>query len=272
MRNDKVEQEKTFNMSFNQAWKDFLLVRPFTRNAQVTWTMDNQGTIIAVETSPLKTAEKDGKKYVIDDASCKGYVLAFPIDIVNASFDEKIGKKLLGKTFTKDQLTAFKNRLDSDLRHTSDRLGCANDEEIEKALEDKNYWEVLFSSHQLVEYRLHRLILYKSSEINIISSTLKITSFKQEIENKLQTFKHLVEVSYLLGAINNDEYQNALNFNGQRDNIAHKLLKKEVTEDILRTACNHGIEIAEVLESALQRIIPKPEMIIMDTFSVHDIL
>jgi hypothetical protein len=265
-----MAQDQT-TISFNQAWKDFLLIRPFTRNAQLTWTM-NKGTIIKVETSPLKTQTIDGKIFVIDDVSCEGYVLAFPLEMIQAEFNEKIGKKLIGRTFTNEQIEAFKGKLNADLKNTVDRLGCANDEEIKKALITKNYWEVLFSSHQMVEYRLHKLILYKSSEINATNSSIMINSFKQRIEHNLQTFKHLVELNYLLGSINSVEYQYALTFNSERDNIAHKLLKREVSEDLLKTACNHGLELARTLEVALQRMIGMPRIIFMDTFTVHEIL
>jgi hypothetical protein len=257
--------------SFNQAWKDFLLVRPFTRNAQVTWTMDNNGTITKVETSPLKTRIFGDKTFIIDDSSCEGYVLAFPIEVVQAEMNEKIGKKLLGKTITKQQAEFFKGKLDADLKKTSNRLGCANDEELSRALMENNYWEALFSSHQIVEYRLHKLLLYKSSERDSKTSQITLDPLKSAINDRLQTFKHLIEINFLIGSINYDEYQIALNFNGERDNLAHKLLRKEIADDTLKTACSHGLELSKILEAALGRIIPKPNVIFMNTFTIHEI-
>ena len=76
----------------------------------------------------------------------------------------------------------------------------------------------------------------------------------------------------MTGALNYEEKTKSLSFNAERDNIAHKLLKSEITDDLLETASNHGVELLNSLESAFQRIVPKPEMIMMDSFLIHEFL
>jgi hypothetical protein len=94
----------------------------------------------------------------------------------------------------------------------------------------------------------------------------------ENICDNITTFRHLVEIGYLTGALNYEEKTKSLSFNAERDNIAHKLLKSEITDDLLETASNHGVELLNSLESAFQRTVPKPEMIMMDSFLIHEFL
>lgn len=130
----------------------------------------------------------------------------------------------------------------------------------------------MFSLHQLIEYRLRRLLLYKCSQVNTDSSEITIDSLMQNICDDITTFKHLVQIGYLTGALNEDERIKALSFNADRDSIAHKLLKSEVTDELLETVCSQGVKLLNSLENALQRIIPKPKMIMMDSFLIHEFL
>jgi len=136
----------------------------------------------------------------------------------------------------------------------------------------KDFWEVLFSLHQLVEHRLRKLLLFKCSEINSNSSEIIFDSLMQKICNDIKTFKHLVDMTYLTGALNDGERKKALSFDANRDSIAHKLLKNEVTDKLLKTVCRQGVRLLDSLETALQRIIPKPKMIIMDSFLIHEFI
>jgi hypothetical protein len=169
-------------------------------------------------------------------------------------------------------MEAIKNKLDWDAKKTASRLGCSNSNEMQQAISERSFWEVLFSLHQLIEYRLHKLLLYRCCKVNTAVSEITVDSWMKNICDSITTFRHLVEMGYLTGALNRDEKTKSLSFNAERDNIAHKLLKSEITDDLLETACNHGVELLNSLESAFQRIVPKPEMILMDSFLIHEFL
>jgi len=227
-------------ITFNQAWKDFLLIRPFTRSATITISRNSENVVTEVKTGAFKMLEKNGEQYIIDDISCPGIVLGFPKKVVEDAINKNILQKLIGKTLPNEQFEIIKNKLDSDAKRTDSRLGCADDSEIQQALSERNFWEVLFSLHQLVEYRFHKLLIYKSSEINAKDSMIKVNSLKRKIcDDYIKTFKHLVDVAYLIGAINNEERTKALSFDSERDNIAHKLLKNEVSDFLLEATCVH---------------------------------
>jgi hypothetical protein len=209
---------------------------------------------------------------MIDDASCSGIILAYPKKIVEDAIKEKIFDKLIGKPLSDEKVEAIKNKLDWDAKKTASRLGCSNSNEIQQAISERDFWEVLFSLHQLIEYRMRKLLLYRCSKVNTATSEITVDSSTENICDHITTFKHLVEIGYLTGALNNEEKTKSLSFNAERDNIAHKLLKSEITDDMLETASNHGVELLNSLESAFQRIIPKPEMIMMDSFLIHEFL
>jgi hypothetical protein len=217
-------------------------------------------------------AEIEGEKYVVDNVACPGLTLACPIKIVEDAFNKNIIQKLAGKTLTDEQMQIILNKLSSDQKKSDSRLGCASSSEIQKAQTEKNYWEVLFSLHQLIEYRLRKLLFYKSSEVDRTNSLIITDASKRKICKEVRTFKHLIDIGYLAGAINHDERTKALVFNAERDNIAHELLLGEVTDSLLETASTHGIELLNLLEAAFQRIVPRPKMIIMDSLVVPDFM
>ncbi len=258
--------------SFNQAWKDFLLVRPFTRSAQIIISRDPEKIVVGVQTGEFKLLGKGVEQYMIDDVSCAGIILAYPKKTVEDAIQEKIFKKLIGKPLSDEKMESIKNKLDWDARKAASRLGCSNSNEIQQAITERNFWEVLFSLHQLIEHRLRRLLLYKCSKLNTATSEITIDSSMENICDSITTFRHLVDVGYLSGALNREEKTKLLSFNAERDNIAHKLLRSEITDDLLETASNHGVEVLNSLENAFQRIIPKPEMIMMDSFLIHEFL
>lgn len=256
----------------NQAWKDFLLVRPATRSSQIIISRNADKIVTQVKAGEFKVLTKGTEQYVIDDVSYAGIILAYPKKIVDDAIRDKIFLKLIRKPLSDKKLEIIKNKLDWDAKKTASRLGCANSNEINQAILKKDFWEVLFSLHQLIEYRLRKLLLYKCSQVNTDSSEITIDSLMQNICDGITTFKHLVEIGYLTGALNGDERKKALSFNADRDSIAHKLLKSEVTDELLETVCSQGVNLLDSLENALQRIIPKPKMIMMDSFLIHEFL
>jgi hypothetical protein len=264
-----LEEKK---ISFNQAWKDFLLIRPFTRSSQIVISRNADKIVTAVRAGEFKLLKKGTEQYVIDDVSCTGIILAYPRKIVDDAINEKIFLKLIGKPLSDEKLEIIRKKLDWDAKKTASRLGCANTNEVRQAILEKDFWEVLFSLHQLIEYRLRKLLLYKCSQINANSSEIIFDSLMQKICDDITTFKHLVEIGYLTGTLNQDERKKGLSFNAIRDSIAHKLLKNEVTDKLLKKVCSQGVKLLDSLENALQRIIPKPKMIMMDSFLIHEFI
>ena len=264
-----IEETK---ISFNKAWRDFLLVRPFTRNAQIEIVRNESNVVTNVKIYPFDTFDRGEEHYIIDNVSCPGSVLAFPRQIVQEALERDVLQKVLGKTLTNEQLGIMKSKLDADLERTTARLGCANIGEIKEAIGRKDFWQVLFSIHQLAAYRLHKLLVFKSSNISIPNSEIAINPIKEKTCSELRTFQHLIDICYLIGAINDRERTKAYDFNEDRNNIAHYLLEGKVTDSLLENACTHGLEVLALLEDALQRIVPKPELIIMDSFLIHEFL
>lgn len=259
-------------MSFNQAWRDFLLLRPFTRAAQITITRDAEKKVVDIKVGAFKQLDEGTEQYVIDDVSCSGIILAYPRKIVEDAVKEKIFDKLIGKPLSDERMEQVRNKLAWDTRKTASRLGCLNNNEIQQAMTERNFWEVLFSLHQLIEYRLRRLLLCKCSKVDTAASEITVDSSMENFCDRIRTFKHLVEIGYLLGALNYKENIKSLSFNAERHSIAHKLLISEITDELLETACNHGVEVLNGLENAFQRIVPKPKMIMMNSFLIHEFL
>jgi hypothetical protein len=86
-------------ISFNQAWRDFLLIRPFTRSAQITISRNTETVVVGVQTGEFKVLVKGAEQYMIDDVSCSGIILAYPRKIVEDAIKEKIFNKLIGSLF-----------------------------------------------------------------------------------------------------------------------------------------------------------------------------
>lgn len=98
--------------SFNQAWKDFLLIRPFTRSAQITISRNPEKIVVGVRAGEFKLLVKGTEQYMIDDVSCSGIILAYPKKIVEDAIREKIFEKLIGKPLSDEKMEAIKNKLD----------------------------------------------------------------------------------------------------------------------------------------------------------------
>lgn len=261
------------NITFEQAWRDFLLVRPFTNRMSLKISRTPENLVSSVEIGAFKMLERGGEQYIIDDVSCPGVVLGYPKKIVEDELNKKIIQKLVGKTLPETEFAAIKSKLDTVMRQTDIRLGCANSGEIQQALLEKNFWEVMFSLHQLIEYRLRKLLMYKSMRKEVESSSVTLDPIKRKIcEEEIKTFKHMIEIAYLFDALNREERDKLLSFDGERDSIAHKLLKSDVTDVILEKACAHGIEVLNLLQLALERIVPKPPIITMRSFCVNEFI
>lgn len=103
-------------ITFNQAWKEFLLVRPYTRRVQLIIYRNTEKRVNRVVVTPFKLAEIDGEQYIVDDVACLGFILAFPKKIVEEAINKKIIQKLAGKTLSDEQLQIIQNKLSSDLK------------------------------------------------------------------------------------------------------------------------------------------------------------
>lgn len=118
-------------IDFNQAWKDFLLVRPVTRSSHIIISRNADKIVTEVKAGEFKVLTKGTEQYVIDDVSCAGIILAYPKKIVDDEIREKIFLKLIGKPLSDEKFEIIKNKLDWDAKKTASRLGCANSNEIQ---------------------------------------------------------------------------------------------------------------------------------------------
>jgi len=257
-------------VTFGEAWKEFLLIRPVSNKFRMAITRDDKKTVVGIKIEGFKVMKMADELYIIDDTTCPGIVLAFPQKMIEEELKKVLGK-LMGKTLLDDQLSSMKSKTDSLLKTLDSRLGCAYRTEIQQAFEEGDFWEVIFSLHQVIEYRLGKLIVFKSARLDMTQSTVIEDSLKQTICKRLNRFKHLSDIAYLLDAINSDERQRIINFDAERDDIAHKFLRRDISDDILKSACTHGLEVMDALESALSRIIPKPQIIVMNNFDVNEL-
>lgn len=264
--------ETSRSISFEEAWRQFLLVRPFTSQILVSYVKDVQQKIVRVDIGPVQIMETDQQRWLIDNVSIPGILLGFPEEIVKKELETKVFSKMVGKVFTEEGLNQMKRRVHEHLEKGSKRLGCANMRELAAEISGGNYWEALFSLHQLIEYRLHRLILYKSGKLDTQKSQVTLDHLKQKIcLSEIRSFKHLVDVALIMDAISDAEREKIMSFDSERDALAHYLLTREIEPSMLQTVCKHGLEVVELLQVALSRTIPQPAIITVKHFMVQEL-
>lgn len=263
--------EDVQTVTFGEAWKEFLLIRPVSNKFKMAITRNDQKTVVGMVIEGFKAKKIEDEIYVVDDTTCPGILLAFPKKVIEEELNKKVLGKLMGHTLSDDQLLSLKSKTDSFLKTIDSRLGCANRTEIQQIFEEGGFWEVIFSLHQVIEYRLGKLIVFKSASLDMTQSTVIEDSLKQTICGEWHSFKLLSDIAYLLNAIDSDERQKIISFDRERNGIAHKLLTRDISDSLLKSACTHGLEAMDALENALSRIIPKPKMIVMDNFIVNEL-
>jgi len=65
-------------VTFGEAWKEFLLIRPVSNKFKMAITRDDKKTVVGIKIEGFKVMKKADELYVIDDTTCPGIMLAFP--------------------------------------------------------------------------------------------------------------------------------------------------------------------------------------------------
>lgn len=105
-------------------------------------------------------------------------------------------------------------------------------------------------------------------DISPSSSEISINPVKEKICEEIKSFKHLTDLVFLIGAIDEETRNKIIRFDSERDDIAHDLLKMEILPQKLEQLCSLGLELMDILENYFSRIVPQPNFIEMRKFEV----
>lgn len=259
-------------ISFNEAWKDFLIIRPIPYKSGAWIYLDSNQKVTRVDFAKfLKLKEIEGKRYFCDDSTIPSMTICYPEQIVVSEFENKIAKLLLGKPFEKWKRDVLKGKSEHLRRKVEAQLGGARKSEVQEIYSRKRYWEALFSLHQILNHRLRKLLMYKSMDIDYSSSKILINSVKENICKEIKWFSQLINSALLIGAIKDDTKEELVRFNEERNQIAHDLLEMTIHRSRLKSQCEHGLKLMDILEDSFSEIIPKPKFIKMSKFEVKSI-
>lgn len=252
-------------ISFSDAWKDFLIIRPVPYQSGAWIHFDSNPKVTHIDFAKfLKLREIQGQTYFCDDSTISDILLCYPEHIVVSEFQNQIAKSSLGKPLEEWESDVLKGKIEA-------QLGGARKNEVEKIYSDGRYWEALFSLHQLLEHRLRKLLIYKSMDIDCSNSKILVDSSKEEICKKIRYFSPLINIAFVAGAIKDDTKEKLVKFNKERNNIAHDLLKMVIHRDRLKKQCKDGLKLMDSLKDSFAEIIPKPKFIKMVKFEVRSI-
>ncbi len=252
-------------ISFSDAWKEFLLIRD-TIPYKISFTakLDKNHKISGFNVHGLEIRKIDGQNYFCDDKTIPGITLVYPFEISMSELVKNLLSPILGKTLDeipKERMQNIFNEISTRLEH---RLGGQVNNELKKFVKEEKYWEALFSLHPIIEHRLRKLLKYKCMKIQVETSEIIINSIKEKFcDKEIKTFKLLTRLAFLVGAIDEKLRLQIYNFDADRDNISHNLLKMEVETHILKKSCSQGLNLMNALETAFESVIPKPNIIKM---------
>jgi len=259
------------NISFNDAWKDFLIARPVPYQVGAWIYFDSNKKVVQIDfTEFLKRKEIEGQRYYCDESPLLDIPLCYPEQMVVSEMENGIAKSLLGKPFEERKRDPLKGKSEHSQRKIEAQLGGATKSEVKKLYSEKRYWETLFSLHQILEHRLRKLIMYKSMDIDYPNSKIFVTCVKENICKKIERFSLLTDIAFLIGEIKNNK-EELVKFNKERNQIAHDLLKKKIRRNRLKSQCKLGLKLMDSLKDSFSKIIPKPKFIEMSKFSVKSI-
>lgn len=264
-------EEKT--ISFSKAWKDFLIIKSIPYKLGYWVFFDNDKNIIGIllgPTSPLKSTKIDDHEYLVDE-SIGDIPLVYPKEMFIKEVNEKFSNRLIGKRLAEVNLNAISGTAEKEEKKYKTMLGAQARNELQKLIDDKKYWEALFSIHPIIEHRLRRILVYKTMNVHLDEKKIIIDPMKENIVKEIRTFKHLTESAFLVGAIDQETKTNILTFDSERNEIAHELLKREVSQSKLNKACLHGLKLLDDLEKSLSKIIPKPSYLVMRKLEIPDL-
>ena len=259
-------------ISFDDAWRDFLIIRGIFYHVQINVSLDSNHRISGVNLiSPLARRNIDGEEYFCDESSAS-IPLAYSVKkLVLPEIQEKIIEPLFVEQLTKTSKIAsstYVGKRRKLRRKIEARLGCSIRSEVRRLISEKSYWETLFSLHQILEHRLRKMLMYKSMDIDSSNSQIFVDSLKEKICEDIKTFKHLTNIAFLAGAIDEETRNKIICFNEERGDIAHKLLKMKISPRLLKNLCSRGLELTDTLENHFSKIVPKPDCIEMRKFEI----
>ncbi len=212
-----------------------------------------------------------GRWYYFDDSPELDVPLAYPEEIITTEIVEKIVKPLMGKRLRKPKIDYIRKRARKIRRKVQARLGAQAKNRLEKLISEDHCWEALFSIHPILEHRLRRLLKYKTMDIKEANSEILIDPLRENICQTIQSFGHLANLTFLVGAITEKTRGKILQFNSDRDSIAHELLKREILPEKLQKLCAAGLELMDSLQKSFADLVPKPEFIVMKKFYIEKI-
>jgi len=255
-------------ISFNKAWKDFLIMRAIPYNLRFVIYFDSNKKVTRIDVETLKEISIEGQQYFCDESTIPGLPLVYPKNLVLSEVECKIFRPFLGKQLEGTKIALWRGKSQTIRRRIEAQLGRSARSEIQKAIQDKDYWEVLSSLHQILEHRLRKMLLYKSSHIDLYSEEILINEYKEKFCQEIKTFKHLAKLAFLVGAIEKETREKVILFDSQRDNIAHKLLKMKIPDHVLENLCLLGLDLMDTLEECFSEIIKKPKFLEMEKFEI----
>lgn len=256
-------------IGFNEAWKDFLVIRAIPYNFCSIIYFDSDQKITQINVEVLREIEIEGQRYFCDESTSPGMPLLYPKSVVFSEIESKIIKPFLGRQLKASEIASLRGRSQEVRRGIEAQLGRSARSEIQKAVLDKNYWEALFSLHQILEHRLRKMLLYKTAVcVDHSAKEILISDYSEKICQEIITFKQLAKTAFLVGAIDEETRERLVRFNTQRNNIAHKLLKMRIPSQVLMNLCSFGLDLMEALEKCFSETIPRPEFVEMTKFAI----
>ena len=258
-------------ISFNEAWRDFLIIRGIFYDVHVNVSLNSNKRISEVNLiAPLVRRNIDGEECFCDESSAS-IPLAYSKKLVLPEIQEKVIEPLFIDQLTKTSKIArstYVAKRKKIKQKIQARLGCSIRSEVRKLVSEKRYWETLFSLHQMLEHRLRKMVMYKCTDGDSSGSEILVENLKEKICEDIRSFKHLTNIAFLIGAINEETRNKIICFAEERDDIAHKLLTMKIPPSLLKNLCSRGLTLIDTLENHFSRIIPKPKCIKMRKFEV----
>jgi len=255
-------------ISFNKAWKDFLIMRAIPYNLRFIIYFDSNNKVTRIDVETLKEIDIEGQQYFCDESTIPSLPLVYPKNVVLSEVESKIVRPFLGKQLEGTKIAMWRGKSQTIRKRIEAQLGRSARSEIQKAIQDKNYWEALFSLHQILEHRFRKMLLYKSSHIDLSSEEILIDEYKEKFCQKIKNFKQLAKLAFLVGAIEKETSEKVIRFDSQRDNIAHKLLRMKIPDHALENLCLLGLELMDTLEKCFSEIVKKPKFLEMGKFEI----
>jgi len=259
------------SISFSDAWRDFLIIRGVPYKLKLMIGMGPQRKVVQLKVGPLNRRKHMNRWYHVDNSPELDIPLAYPEDIVTAEIIEKMFQPSLGKRLKRTEIDSIAKAHEKIRRKVQTRLGAQAKNRLQKLISEGHCWEALFSIHPILEHRLRRLLKYKTMDINEANSEILIDPLREKLCQEIQSFRHLANLTFLVGAITEKTRGKILQFNSDRDSIAHELLKREILPEKLQKLCAAGLELMDSLQKSFADLVPKPEFIVMKKFYIEKI-